>query len=194
MEDGEAGHRLPVVGMLTNPKRVVERDMLRTWLIAEFGNAARWSALKDRVPAPLLKKCLADEGILTEPESVQLEAVIRIFRGPLLDGLLPIVTEWYAGGLPVGELSQLRIINFAPFVAVASCRMFERLVDHIETGRQIADTDLAENCRRISTGFDIGRMRGRPILVGETINGPYFLVEGYTRCSLLGLHRLEYSG
>ena len=106
--------------------------------------------------------------------------------------LTGLVSKWYRGTMASGQLSQLRTINFFPFVNAVPSRSFGDLVSvWIQQDREIPNTDLTQNVRRIVGGFALDRMQGRPIVVAETLDGPYFLVEGYTRCSVLLLKHYD---
>ena len=177
--------------MITNLERTSEHEMLRTWVTAEAAARERFKGLDQWVDVRLLEKLNASPEAITSDEWEALERGIKGFRGPLLDDLLPLGLTWYRGDLPVADLTHLRFINFPPFVNVASCRMLEHVVSWIEHDRLIPNSDLTQNARRIHATFDPTRMNGRPILVCESTSGPSFLVEGYTRCSVLLLKRQD---
>ncbi len=150
-----------------------QSHMLRTWAIAEVANP-RWAANLAGVPWPPGLKAKMDVGqwdALTEAEWGMDEQVICQLRAPLLDGLLPLQPHWYEGGLPIEAVADMRIMAFPPCVEKAPSR---RLADLAEAERGAGPVGQAEFARAIMVGL--------PIAVGRTLDGPFLLVEGYTRC------------
>ncbi len=152
---------------------VDQSRMLRTWAMAEVVNP-RWAHNLVGVPWPLGLKAKMDVGqwdALTEAEWGMDEQVISQLRAPLLDGLLPLLPKWNEGELAIEAVADMRIMAFPRFLEKAASR---RLADLAEAERGAGPAGRPEFIR--------AAMVGLPIAVGRTLDGPFTLMEGYTRC------------
>ncbi len=147
--------------------------MLRNWAIAEATSAQKeMSEVVAGWPAETQRKLHAGEqDALSEDEWRMLEAAIVLTRQPLLVGLLWLQPQWYQGEVPVEMLADMRIINFSPFVQKAPSRKLSDLAEARPGGATDAKSE-----------FSLDKMVGLPIAVGLSLDGPFCLVEGYTRC------------
>ena len=153
--------------------RIDQFKMLRNWARAEATSPQReMSEVIGGWPAETQRKLYAGQHeALSEAEWRMLEAGIVLTRQPLLVGLLWLQPQWYQRDVPVEMLADMRIINFSPFVQKASSR---KLADLAEAERGGATAGKSE--------FSLDKMVGLPIAVGLSFDGPFCLVEGYTRC------------
>jgi len=83
-------------------------------------------------------------------------------RGPLLHWFFENTTDWFRATIQVNAIGSIGTIYFAE-------RTIQELVKN-------------ETKMKSIEGFDPGKMRGLPILVGPTREGPYRLIDGATRC------------
>jgi hypothetical protein len=156
--------------------------MLRIWAVAEGANPERWKDFN--VPEHIKNKIIKGNlNELTELEYEILEKNLLWFRSPLLTGLLKLKPKWYKGLLPVQELSALKILKMPKFIEISGSDNFIDLIISFEQGKRISDDSFMASLEKIRSNFNIERMVGVPIIVGESTNPPYILVEGYTRCS-----------
>ncbi len=147
---------------------------MRAWAIAEATSqkAALGKAVAEGwCPPEMREKLLSGRyAALTETEWQALERVILQSRGPLLQG--------FEGHVPVEVLRQMRFFDLPDWTAKAPSRNLGDLCGerHLP-GRE-------PEFRGFFTGIE------RPIAVGPSLQGPFCLVEGYTRCgAILRDHR-----
>ena len=144
--------------------------MLRAWALAEVTSPT--SPMQQvRELDPVRAKLQAEGlGALTPVDWQLLERDIRWARQPMLGPLLVLGPTWYRGHLSVDVLAGVRAIGFPPFVEKAPAR-------------RLAALCAAEGHPGAATGeFKRAAMTAPPILVGETLEGPWCLAEGYRRC------------
>ena len=159
-------------------KRVTESSVLRAWAIAEtttekapLRQAVREGRLRDK-----LLGGRSDD--LSEPEWQALERAILQTRGPMLTGLLSLRPDWHEGDMPVSRLADMRFFNVPAWTAKTPSRNFGDLA-----GRRHLP-GVEPEFRGFATRTE------RPIAVAASLDGPFCLIEGYTRCaSLLRDHR-----
>lgn len=154
-------------------KPVNQSHMLRTWAMAEVVNP-RWTRHVVGVPWPdgvRPRWTWGQWDALTEAEWGMDEQIISQLRAPLLDGLLQLQPRWNEGSLPIDTVAGMRIMAFPPFLERAPSR---RLAELAEAERGAGPAGQPEFIR--------AAMVGLPIAVGRTLDGPFTLMEGYTRC------------
>jgi hypothetical protein len=167
---------------------VDQSGMLRTWAMAEVVNP-RWAPnLVGTIPWPAALKAKMDAGhwhALTESEWPMVENIITQLRAPLLGGLLALRPKWYLGEIPIAAVAETRFVNFQGFLA------------KVPGSRRLADLAEAERgAEKAQPEFNRAAMTGLPIAVGSTLDGPFTLVEGYSRCcrALRDYHAGLYDG
>ncbi len=155
-------------------KPVKQSHVLRNWAMAELANP-RWAPKLVDVPWPPGSKAKMEAGqwnTLTEQEWEFMEEILtQHLRRPLLTPLLPLQPEWYLEDFPIEAVAEIRFMKLQPWVS------------KVPGSRRLAD--LAEAERGEHTGrpeFIRASMVGLPIAVGQSLAGPFTLVEGYTRC------------
>lgn len=175
---------------MTELEEVSEREVIRNWAVAEVASTRRAPYLQGTFSPEILSK--VHEGRLanlSEEEWGVLEGMIRRNRHELLDGLLPLGVKWYKGVLPVKELLKLKMISWRPFVDLAKSNNLIDLVRAFERGEMPPHHhEFSENLRRIQRTLNLQEMIGAPIVVSRGELPPYYLIEGFTRCSAMSLN------
>jgi hypothetical protein len=118
---------------------------------------------------------------LSEVHWQELERAIRRFRAPLLDGL-PTGVTWYRAELSLDDLAVVRIIPFEKFHSAGPAYTVRSLAVAVETQKAIDDRHFIANVATLQAEFEMAQMRGRPVIVADAVQGPYTLLEGYSRC------------
>ena len=173
-------------------KKITEKQMLRSWALAESSSVRRWKYIKDILPTEILNKVQNNQQNFSEEEWIKLEEMIRYFRSPLLNNLLNIEMEWYKGVLPTSGLKDLEMMKWQPFIDLAGSRKLRDLVEAFLDGKMPPNhIEFAANLEKLEKNFDINKMSGDPVVVSRSIEPPYMLVEGFTRLSALLLNILE---
>ena len=90
------------------------------------------------------------------------------------------------GELDSSELSNLRIMNYGPHTRLAPTRTLSAFAEKLDAQQaQPGEDGFGENYRIVRATFRFESVRGRPILVAETVSGPFTLLEGYTRLTVM---------
>ena len=176
--------------MVINCQSVSFQEVLRAWGVSEFSNPERWSDLK--VSEGIRKDII--EGRFESLSSIQwseIEKEISRFRGRLLEGLKPLNPACFLCELEGCEVGKIRLIRYQPFVENVPSGRLEDLARAAEVG--FADpSGFCDNVRRLSRNFDLSEMAGFPIVVAQSVVGPYTLVDGYSRLTSLLCSRLDF--
>lgn len=148
-----------------------QHKVLREWAIAEATSSKEDfpKLLAQHVPQVLQKLRAGQRGALTEAELRDLERAIEHYRVPLLTELLRLQPQWYEGEIPVEILADMRIFNLPDWVRWAPSRKLSNFCGE-RTGEAAGRAEFK------------GFTAERPVAVGPSLQGPYCLVEGYTRC------------
>lgn len=155
--------------------RPVSLDVvLRSWGIAE-ATSTKESGFSAEVArqAPAIHGKLLRAEPLSEAELDALARGIEQYRAPLISGLQAVQPQWFEGVLPVQTLAEMRFFNMNEWSEKAPSRMFGDLAGT----RTIAGTQ--PEFRGFATSVE------RPIAVAPSLDGPFCLVEGYTRCAAI---------
>jgi hypothetical protein len=121
------------------------------------------------------------------------EAVLRT-RPEYLEPLMGLGLTWQKGSLPSRDLPGLRPPRLHMFRPYSPSRSLPEFARALAARRALPRRDLGPlraNYRRMRRDFDLRRLRGRPILVGASARGPFTIVEGMTRLSVLCSKYLE---
>lgn len=178
--------------MIISLRKVSEEEMLRNWALAEVVSIRRQKYLHGILPTGLIQKILERQNEFTENEYKHLTEMIRSTRAELLDGLLGLNVEWYEGRLPIEELKSLEMMNWPPFVNLAGSKRFLDLVNAFQEGKMPPHHhEFAENLERIRKELKIENMKGKPIVLSQSNEPPYILIEGFTRLSAMLLNILD---
>ena len=69
---------------------------------------------------------------------------------------------------------------------LAPSRKLEEFADALDAGHVTSgEEEFASNYRKVHDSFSSQRMRGRPIVVAENVEGPFTILEGYTRLTTI---------
>jgi len=167
-----------------------ERELYWNFACAE-ANSPRYGKVYEQLPSPLLERIRGgkrDE--LTEQDWRVVTGAVRALRGPVINQLIELGTDWYETTLQIAALEQVRLLNFAPFVQLAPSRDLGAFATALDAGFDPpGDEGFGRNYRQFRKDFVASRMVGRPIVVAPAKMGPYTEIEGLTRmCSLVSQH------
>ena len=115
----------------------------------------------------------------------RLRSTVLLTRPEYLRPLVRLGLRWSFGELPPSGLSRLRVPNLDIFRPTAPSRMLHDLAEALERGTSSVWPPLAQNYRRMRPRFDPRRMIGTPVVIGTSPRGPFTIVEGLTRLSVL---------
>lgn len=122
---------------------------------------------------------------LTEVDWERLRATIEATRPDYISSLWPLDLERKIGWLETGLVPELRVPFLEIFRPLAPSQILSDFVKSLEAGPPTARLAVEENFRSIRTAFDPSRMLGAPLVIGERATGPFTIVEGVTRLSVL---------
>lgn len=167
--------------------RINEREMLRTWAIAEASSVRRWKDIKNLLPKETLSKIKNKQFTkLSEDDYKALEQMITQFRSPLLGGLFRLKPDWWKGYIEIKDLESSKMMNWPPFVDLAGSNNLSDLIDEFEKGNYPPNhKEFEANLNRVRRSLKIKEMMGAPIFVANNKTTPPHLIEGFTRCSAI---------
>jgi hypothetical protein len=170
-------------------RKVSKRDMIWHWARAEI-RSERFSAIYASLNLPLRELVEANKRKkLTAADWRTLTATVSSGRSPLLKGILRLGTTWYAATLDLRELPQLRLLNLPSFLQFSPTRTLVELVEGLDSQRiSTVDSEFQKFIsayRKLRMDFSMEKMEGYPVLIADRIEGPYIILEGYTRLSVL---------
>ena len=139
---------------------------------------------------PVIPETLRTKAIRGERENLssdewhRLEKALLSTRGTIVTPVLDRVREWRLVELLSKELPDLRVMNLRIFSSVAPSRRLDDFAAALDRGEfpRIWDPKFYRDLR---ARFDLRRMHGVPILVATRRSGPYTVVEGTTRISVM---------
>jgi hypothetical protein len=164
-----------------------ERDAVWHWARAEissprFGYLYRPPRLTPSIAAALEG---GDAASLSDAQWAQLQDAVFAVRAPILAGLKRLGIAWYGGKVSASDLAGLRVMNLPQFrIASPSLRLGE-LVQALERGDYLPDPDFVHNYWDLRDSFDPTNLRAAPILIAMNAEGPYGILEGYSRLAVL---------
>lgn len=128
-------------------------------------------------------------GAWTETDCAAAVAGVKAVRPGYVGPLLATKPAWFETILPVARLAQIRVIRMGAFLAISPDRSLHGFVRGLDQGKDTPGDGFAAGYRALRPNFDPGRMRGWPVVVGATREGPFTEAEGLTRmCCLLSRH------
>ena len=92
---------------------------------------------------------------------------------------------WGRGDLWTDKLLELRTPNLDLFRPYAPSRSLAEFARRIEAAEGSTEPAVVRNLRRIQADFDPAQMIGLPVVLAEQPTGPFTIVEGMTRLSIL---------
>jgi hypothetical protein len=166
--------------------------MLWEWARAEI-SSPRFSSWYQNFPPHILTALRSDDRTtLNSVDRAIVDQIVSSARSPLLKGLLRLQTQWYESELQSSELKTLRTMNWPSLRDLAPSGNLYDLVESLEkNGYCPNDPTFAEQYRHLKENFDFATMAGDPILVATSLSGPYIVVEGNCRLSVLTLRAKE---
>lgn len=162
-------------------------DLFWEFARAEVRNDARHDRMYSRgLGAELVSKVRSGQrGVLSRSERARVRATVLSTRPGYLRPLLRLGLRWSYGELPSGELLQLRVPDLDIFRSTAPSQLLQDYAAALDRGGPHLWPPLAKNFRAIRPRFDPRRMVGVPIVIGSSPRGPFTIVEGTTRLSVL---------
>ncbi|MGA8302916.1 MAG: hypothetical protein WA691_01365 [Thermoplasmata archaeon] len=147
----------------------------------DHGN--RWRAELE----PQLLRILTtdDRRAMTKEDWANLLAAAIAVRGDYVVQLMALRLAWFRGHFGISELRNIRVADYPPFSGFAPSRRLQEFVRCMDEGRSMAGAEFADRYRKLRPSFDVQRVRGLPILVAESVDGPFTEVEGLTRLCIL---------
>jgi hypothetical protein len=141
--------------------------------------------IQPRIAPELRERVLLDQREALSPSDWgALRDGLLSTRADLVRPLIDLGTEWFLGELPANEWLNLRVLNLRIFTDIVPSRSLVELAAAMDGGAVPGDWEPSRYLR-LRSEFDLARMHGRPIVVSERLTGPYILVEGVTRMSVL---------
>ena len=136
-------------------------------------------------PALLARVRLEEREGLTRSQHALLKKTVLSTRPEYLRPLLWLGLRWSFGELPLKQLPHLRVPNLDIFRPTAPSRLLGDFAAALDQGAPTLWPPVAENYRRMRPRFKLQRMVGSPIVMGASSEGPFTIVEGLTRLSVL---------
>jgi hypothetical protein len=144
---------------ITNQQPTTFDAMLESWAAAEAD-----SRLGPLLPPEALRRLV---GRTPTPEDLKLSRyAVMYVRGPMLAPFLPLPAEWFDADINVDGLAEVSTPLFWRQQGFAT-------LGELTDGRPDVTVD---------GGFDLDRVRGRPVLVSVDGDAPWYLIEGGHRC------------
>ncbi len=167
-------------------------EMLWEWAKGEV-KSSRFSRYFDELPIEIkLKLSVGDRNEINEAEFQAITTLVTQKRGPLIKGPLRLRTQWYTAKLGIPGLLELRAMNWPPFVSLCPSRQLSEFVDKLDKGEAPTDDALfLENYQDLRDNYDEAKFGERTILITDNLGGPYIIVEGYTRLSVLTSRKMR---
>lgn len=125
-----------------------------------------------------------ERGTLTPQDWERLRATVVGTRPEYLRPLETLELEWLQGWVRPGELPELKVPRLNIFLPSAPSRRLAEFVETLEEGGQPGN-GFASHYERLKGSFDPQKVRGAPVLLCESDQGPFTIVEGMTRLSVL---------
>jgi len=175
---------------MRNLRIASERELAWNWAKAEIESERHGSYYNF---SPQLRQFLQNdqqEKLTSNDWPVLIEEVFRV-RDPLLCGLRRLGTIWNLGTLDYHEVPNLRIMGWSGFRSWSQSGGFDEFVRTIDRGDAPVTQEWLSYYRRLRSSFAKERMKGFPVLVAKTSGGPYTIVEGYGRLSVLASYFLD---
>jgi len=116
--------------------------------------------------APAVRAKILGGSTIDDTDVAEIVRASMAVRGAFVVFFLSNGTQWFTADFPASELGGVRVLRC--HVAFSPNRTFAEFAQ--------AKQELGP------PRFDLSVTRGRPILVGPTVNGPWCLMEGNHRC------------
>lgn len=162
------------------------RDLLWNFARAEFEISDLGVRHTQPEMDPDLKdRLLRDERDTFTPEDWEalLQALLTT-RADTIQPLLDLDLEWFRGELPANAWPNLRVLNLRIFAPLAPTRLLPEFVAALDAGATWEGVDPSWY-PHLRAAFDPSKMHGVPMVVAESVSGPYTLFEGTTRMCVI---------
>ena len=123
--------------------------------------------------------------LLTAGDWYRIERTFDRVRGPSLGGWRDLHPEWYTTSFAMHELASARTLRYGPFLRIAPSRRLDDFVTCLDSGVEVPGREFSTRYRLLRKNFRWSQMRGVPVLGADRICGPYVVLEGLSRCSVL---------
>lgn len=162
------------------------QDLVWNWGRAEV-ESKRFSQFYDSLSPQLQNLITLDKRDELGPADWDvLTRIVLSSRLPLLAGLIRLQTIWHTGILSFDKLPELMLMGWPPFVTLSPSRRIVDFVAALDKGQAPPrEEGFLANYQDLKGRFEIGTMHGFPILVSLRLAGPYIILEGYSRLSVL---------
>lgn len=121
---------------------------------------------------------------LSKADWEDLGSAVLSTRADLLRPRIDLGMRWYLATLPPDPLPRVRVMKLRIFAPLAPERTLDEFVTSLDRGA-VPRVWSRSNYRRLRSTFEPSRMHGLPILVAVRPSGPYVILEGTTRLSVV---------
>jgi len=174
-------------GQLSLIEEASPTDFFWEFARAEAENDARHDRTYSRGLGPglLARVRSGTKDGLDRSELSRIRSTVLSTRPEYLRPLLRLGLQWSFGALPSANLPRLRVPALDIFTPTAPSRLLGDFAQALDRGERSVWRPVALNYQRMRPRFDPGRTVGGPIVVGTSQQGPFTIVEGLTRLSIL---------
>jgi len=185
--------RYPRLAHVQNITPTNERDVFWHWAKAEFTSLRFSEGYVNLTPRVQTLLRSGQKENLTASDWENLQSITLWYRRPLLVGLRRLGTNWFTDVLRYDELPNVLTMTLPDFVAAAPSRRLSDFAAALDRGEiDPAQNELIRSYKQTRDTFSLERLTAAPILVAESKDGPYVLLEGYSRLSAMtSLHLRE---
>lgn len=165
---------------------ITPAEVLWQWALAEW-DSTRFRDWYPDVPGAAERLRTGLPYDRTQDVDQRIIRAVAYARGSLLADVPPESVAWWRGALETHELAALRTLALPEFRTLApDSALLSGMSAALENGHDArADIPFLEPYREMRAMFDPARIRGMPILLAERAAGPFHLLEGYRRMTLL---------
>ncbi len=161
-------------------------DLFWEFAVAETQNDERHDRLYSQgLGANLLTRVRANErASITPREWQRVRSTVLGTRPVYLPLLLSLRLRWNTGWVKTAKLAEFRVPRLNIFLPTAPSRKLSDFAAALERGAQPGNNFVA-HYQRLKRTFQAEKMVGAPVVLCEAESGPFTIVEGLTRLSVL---------
>lgn len=166
------------------------KDLIWNFAVAEFEppDDGQRHTLPSISPDLLDRVLKFDRDSFTKDDWFDLFEAVWSTRAHLLGPAATQVDDWFIANLTSSDWDSIHVLNLRIFAQLAPTLRLAEFVESLDRGTSPATWD-PRMYRRRRASFDLARMHGLPILVSDRTSGPYQIIEGTTRLSILASKR-----
>lgn len=161
-------------------------EMLWEWALAEWESSrfGHWYPDLPEVIARLRSGAPYDHAQIFDQ---RIATTVAHIHDPLLNQVLPARLAWRRVALEPGELGGLRTLNIDEFRPLQpDSPLLADLVAALERDpEEHRAIPLLRAYREVKESFDPAQIQGAPIILGESMAGPFHIMEGHRRLASL---------